>query len=105
MTQATLELLLAHFTDKKELIDGGYYRIRDKGDGVFDLTYFTPSLCATENYHPQISFIMEDGKSVAQTLLDFECTPARRLTRDADNGAALDAELDALAEKFLSIRK
>ena len=64
-----LEFVLAHFSDSREYLKDGYYRVQDFGDGTYELEFSTAGYCGTFDSHPAIKFrIVPETKTITFLL-------------------------------------
>ncbi|MGX6990495.1 hypothetical protein ACWN8M_02480 [Pseudolactococcus reticulitermitis] len=66
MTQ--LDFILANFSESREYLEDGYYRVQDFGDGSYELEFSVAGYCGTFDSHPAIKFRM-DAETKAVTFL------------------------------------
>lgn len=64
-----LEFVLAHFSDSRDYLKDGYYRVQDFGDGTYELEFSTAGYCGTFDSHPAIKFrIVPETKTITFLL-------------------------------------
>lgn len=105
MELTDLELLLTHFSAEKEYIDGGYYRLREKGENQYEIAFLMPDSCGTTTVNPQITVVVEAGQVTPLTLLDLYRTPVRNLTYTEETALAIEQALTELVAKFKEAKK
>lgn len=94
------QLIRNNFTEKKEFISDGYYRIRSLDEETFELAFLVSGSCGETIVHPQITIKLTNHVVVAVKLIDMYTTPAKFYTREK-NSLEIDQALEKLLTKFL----
>jgi hypothetical protein len=67
-----LEFVLTHFSDSREYLKDGYYRVQDFGDDVYELEFSTAGYCGTFDSHPAIKFrIIPETKPLLSYFIEI----------------------------------
>lgn len=105
MTYDEWLLLKANFGEEKEYLGDGYYRLRQKADGQYELAYLKPDMCGTTTVNPQITLeiVGELVKPVA--LMDLFETPIQSISYSEETAERLEQELTELVAKFMAAKE
>lgn len=97
-----LEFVLTHFSDNREFISDGYYRVKAFGDDVYELEFSVAGYCGTFDSKPAIKFQVSPETQEVTFLLyrDMTTNPIQFFTPDASNLAFVASEFDQLVDKF-----
>lgn len=103
MDQKKWETVLAHYSADKEFIEDGYYRVRTVEEG-YQMAYLVPGLCGETLIHPEITIEIVNGQAVPIRLMDLETTPTTRLSVKDGDQEQIEAQAEALLDKFLAAK-
>lgn len=104
MEKRELDLILKNFGPEKEFIGEGYFRIREKDEGRYEMAFLVPACCGTSTHHPQITIRVEDEKIIPEFLMDWEEMPIKNIRYSDETREVLEQELDKLCRKFLAVK-
>ena len=103
-----LEFVLTHFSDSREYLKDGYYRVQDFGDDVYELEFSTAGYCGTFDSHPAIKFRM-DAESKAVTFLlyrDMVVSPIKFFKPETEAEiTTVQKEFEQLVAKFYQAKQ
>lgn len=103
MDQLTWQKLLENYGEGREFIAGGYYRLRNLGDGRYELSFILSGPCGESIYHPRIVAEQQATGILPLEAYDNHVTPIIRVNRteDADR---LDQLFQELVSQFLAAK-
>jgi hypothetical protein len=97
------ETVKANFTDERQYLGDGYYRVRNIGGDTWDLEFSLSGPCGDSILHPQIRFDIVDGKLLPIQMFDTQATPVVFVRRDSEeHSQQLELALADLLDKFLA---
>lgn len=104
MTNQELVLLQAHFSQEREYLEDGYYRLRQISENQYELAFLVPDACGTTSPHPQITIERQNDSLQAVALMDLVVTPIRRISLSEGTKAVLEEGLTDLVLKFKQVK-
>lgn len=104
MNRSDLKLLQKHYTDQKEFIQDGYYRLRKLSDSEYELSFSVAGHCGTTNYHPRIKLRLKGERIIPISIIDVEETPVFALNYSEETSENMEARLEKLKEQFLKAK-
>ncbi|GAB2021415.1 hypothetical protein RyT2_04890 [Pseudolactococcus yaeyamensis] len=106
MTQ--LDFILANFSESREYLEDGYYRVQDFGDDSYELEFSTAGYCGTFDSHPAIKFQMDAETKTITFLLyrDMVVSPIKFFKPESEKEQAFVQEhFEQLVAKFYQAKK
>jgi hypothetical protein len=103
---AKLDFVLTHFSDSREYLADGYYRVKDFGDGIYELEFSVAGYCGTFDSKPAIKFQVLSESSEVHFLLyrDMTTQPVQFFTPDATNLDFVTAAFEKLVDQFYQVK-
>ncbi|MBP2097722.1 hypothetical protein [Enterococcus rivorum] len=98
------KLIQNNFTENKEFIIDGYYRIRTLDSETFELAFLVGGPCGETIVHPQITVKINENEVIGEKLIDMYTTPAKFFSREK-NSLEINQALEELIEKFLKSKQ
>ncbi|GHU43155.1 hypothetical protein FACS1894193_09580 [Bacilli bacterium] len=101
MTQ--LDFILENFSESREYLEDGYYRVQDFGDGSYELEFSVAGYCGTFDSHPAIKFRIDAETKVVTFLLyrDMVASPIQFFKPETKKDQAFVQErFEQLLAKF-----
>lgn len=99
-----LQIIQNNFTENKEFITDGYYRIRSLDKKNFELAFLVSGSCGETIVHPQITVKVNNDEIIGERLIDMYTTPTKFFSREK-NSVEIDQALVQLLKKFLNSKQ
>lgn len=98
------QLVKNNFSDKREYIDGYYYRLRTLAADEYEIALIHGGVCGENIYHPRLKVKEEKGMLMPLSMYDNYAFPVVNLSYE-DAPERLTDALQSLIQQFLQAKE